>query len=223
MKYATIYTRFSPRPGAATCDSCEKQLDRCRAYCHRQNYVVFSYHSDEAISGGVLDRPGLSEALAQLTPGMILVIDSGDRLARDMLVSLTIRHEIEKTGATIEYADGSPNTTTPEGELFTNILAAFAQYERSRISLRTKRGIAKRQANGEWFGKPPVGWMRDLNNSKKLVENQHEQKAMESAKQLHKEGFSSETIALSLTDHYGSFRGNPWSARTIRRFLQEAP
>lgn len=220
MKQAIIYTRFSPRPDAETSQSCEKQHERCGNYCYNKNYTILNYYSDKAVSGKLFNRPELSAAIEQLKPGMVLVVDSGDRLARDMLVNLTIRHQVEQAGATIEYADGSPSTTTPEGELFTNMLAAFAQYERSRISFRTKRGLARRQANGEWFGKSPVGWMRDPKNSKKLVECEQEQRAINLAKYLTKKGWKSSSIAEILTGETGSFRGNPWSARTVRKILK---
>lgn len=222
MKQAIIYTRFSPRPNAKECTSCYNQEIRCFAYCKQKEHEVQGTYGDEGITGGTLDRPQLQAAIAALEPNNVLVVDSGDRLARDMLVNLTIRHQVAEAGATIEYADGSPSTTTPEGELFTNMLAAFAQYERSRISFRTKRGLAKRQANGEFFGKPPVGWMRDPGNSKKLVKCSLEQAAMEEAKCLAEIGRTSEHIAEVLTNYYGQFRGKPWSARTVRKIIAES-
>lgn len=220
MKQAIIYTRFSPRPNAKECDSCEKQEERCSTYCNNHSLRVAYFLEDEAVTGKVFDRPGLSAALERLEPGMILVVDSGDRLARDMLVNLTIRHQVEQAGATIEYADGSPSTMTPEGELFTNMLAAFAQYERSRISFRTKRGLARRKANGEWFGKPPVGWMRDPENSKKLVKCPEEQNIMSLILELHECRYSSRQIINELDMRVLHFRGKRWSPRTVRKVIQ---
>ena len=225
MTAAVIYTRFSPRPNARECDSCEKQEERCRAYCIQKGYrVVLNSLSDPDTSGGVLDRPGLSAAIRTIENfkgEVVLVVDAMDRLARDMLVSLTIRHEVERAGGRIEFANGTPVAETPEGRLFSNILAAFAAYERDRIRHATSRGMKRRQANGEWFGKPPVGWMRDPEDSKRLIRCEQEQKALEKMRELSRLGRPSHKIAELLTEEFGPFRGKPWSARTVRRIFQQ--
>jgi DNA invertase Pin-like site-specific DNA recombinase len=174
--------------------------------------------SDKAVSGKRLDRPGLNAALAALKPGMVLVVDTSDRLARDMLVCLTIRFRIEQAGAQLEYADGSPDHNTPEGELFQNLLAAFAQYERRRFARRTKAGLAKKKANGEWLGRPPIGWQIDK-VAKKLVRNEHEQLAIDFARRYAAAHQPSAWIALQLNTQFGPCRGKPWSDRTVRKLL----
>jgi len=222
MPAAVIYTRFSPRPNAEECDSCEKQEERCRAYCEHKGYRVVGVHSDEAVTGGVFERPALAAAIDSLGAcegGPVLVVDAVDRLARDMLVNLTIRYQVEKAGGRIEYANGTPTSTTPEGKLFSHILAAFAAYERDRVRYATSRGMKRRQANGEWFGRPPVGWMRDPEDSKKLLRCEQEQKALEKIRELSRVGHPSHKIAELLTEEFGQFRGNPWSARTVRKIV----
>ena len=96
-KQAIIYTRFSPRPNAAECDSCEKQMERCGQFCNNRELGSdgegIHVFSDEAVSGGELNRPGLQAAIEALEPGMVRVVDSSDRLARDMLGNLTIRQQ----------------------------------------------------------------------------------------------------------------------------------
>ena len=226
-KQAIIYTRFSPRPNAKECDSCEKQEERCLAYCKRKKYVSDSTlrarsFADRKISGGILDRPGLSRAIEALNPGDILVVDSSDRLARDMLVNLTIRHQVEQAGATIEYANGSPSEDTPEGRLFQNMLAAFAAYERDRIRLRTKQGLEKKRKNGErTTGKIPIGWKLDPDDPKRLVVCVRERQAILMACQFVREcSFPSELIAQYLDKLNGPCRGKPWSARTVRKLIK---
>ncbi|KKL81059.1 hypothetical protein LCGC14_1998600, partial [marine sediment metagenome] len=93
-KQAVIYSRFSPRPNAKGCDSCEKQEERCFILLDRKEYACHKRLRDEAVSGGILNRPGLLAALRLLKPGWILVVDSSDRLARNMLVNLTIRQQV---------------------------------------------------------------------------------------------------------------------------------
>lgn len=169
------------------------------------------------MSGNVLSRPGLAAAIEALEPGMVLVVDTVDRLARDMLVNLTIRHQVDKAGATIEFADGSPNEDTPEGKLFSHILSAFAAYERDRIAARTSAGLKRKQANGEWLGRPPVGY---IVVDKQLVENAFEQMAIKGIMRLSAdESYTSKDIAHRITQSYGLFRGNPWSARTVRKII----
>jgi len=220
MKQAVIYTRFSPRPNAQECDSCEKQEERCRVYCDRHGYEIVAVYSDKAVTGRVFDRPGLQDALSSLKPGMVLLVDVNDRMARDMLVALTIRFEVERTGATLEFADGSPGYSTPEGELFQNIMSAFAAYERSRFARRTKAGLAKKKARGEWHGKVPVGYRVE---GKRLVEHPGEQLAIRKARELRDHGWNSEVIADLLTQTIGLCRGKPWNERTVRRMLARDP
>lgn len=229
LKNAIIYTRHSPRPNSQECDSCKKQEERCRTFCSRHAFEVIDTFSDEGISGGVLNRLGLTraiDALARLgdVDTKVLIVDSVNRLARDMLVNLTIRHQVEQVGGVILYADETPDDRTPEGELFSNIMAAFASYERSKIRYATSRGMKKRQENGEWFGKPPVGYMLDPDCKTKLIRCEQEQKAIQRAFRWWEEaGYSSREIAECLTAEFGLFRGKPWSARTVRKILQDKP
>ncbi len=219
---AIIYTRFSPRPNADECKSNEKQLERCMAYRRQKGYVADGHYQDRKVSGSILQRPGLAAALCALKSGMILVVDSSDRLARDMLVNLTIRHEVEKAGATIEYADGSPTMTTPEGTFFQNMMAAVDTYERDRICLRTKKGLEKKRKNGErTTGEIPIGWKEDLEDPKRLVVDRRERKVIIEICEMHANGYPSGHIADSLDIlHEMGCRGKPWSPRTIRKLIK---
>ena len=220
-KQAIIYTRFSPRPNAAECDSCMKQRKRCIQYCANKKIGLRGVRvfSDEAVSGGDLIRPGLMEAINALKPGMVLVVDSSDRLARDMLVNLTIRQQVADAGATIKFADGSPCEDTPEGKLFQNILAAFSAYERDRIRLRTKQGLARKRKNGErTTSKIPIGWKLNPDDPKRLVKHFGELNAIRRMCCLASRGLSSKKIAVRL---FGSCRGKPWSDRTVRKMLKK--
>lgn len=224
MTSAIIYTRFSPRPNAKECDSCEKQQERCRIYCGQKGYEVRQCFHDENISGGDLNRPGLSFAIRCLLPGDILVVDSSNRLARDMLVNLTIRHQVEEAGATIEFADGTPPATTPEGWLFQNILAAFAAYERDRIKLNTKRGIARNRALGKKInGRIPTGMKEDPENPGMLVKCDRERNAILQVcrwKSLHQSMTTHEmAITLDVQPGIWLYRGSPWSPRLIRKII----
>jgi len=222
MRIAICYTRFSPRPDAGECKSNEKQEERCRAYCLRNGYHVAHCFGDAAISGGQADRPGLEAALRELKPGMVFVVDSSDRLARDLLINLTTRARITNAGGIIEFADGSPNTETPEGVLMQNILAAFAEYERARIAMRTKVGLKKKKDLGQHVGRIPIGYQID-SETKKLTLHGQEQKVIKYIRSLDDIAWKhagSREIAEYITDVFGLCRGKKWSQRSVRRIRQ---
>ena len=191
-------------------------------YCDQKGYAVAGRYFDKAVSGGLLIRPGLQTVLDKLESGDMLVVASSDRLARDMLTSLTIRQQVIDAGAMIEYADGTPPGTTPEGLLFQNILAAFASYERAKINARTKAGHEKRRKNGErTTGQIPIGWKPDPRDPKKLVVQAVEREAIINMCELSFEGYYSSQIAKALDRRFGPCREKPWSARTVRHLIRK--
>ncbi len=221
MRYGVIVTRFSDRPDSDNCHSHEKQLERCREYCEKNEILVpyASIYHDKAVSGIKLKRPELEAAIAAIIPGHVMVIDRADRLARDMLVALTIRARIKAQGGTIEYADGSPAGATPEEEFCANIFMAMAQYERARTSKWSREAAQKKALKCIRVGKIAIGWMLDPEDSTKVVRCQSERDATAEACALSWTGFSWDSIAESLTQKFGNCRGKPWSARTIRRIV----
>jgi len=223
-KQAIVYARFSPRPDASECDSITKQVERCQAYCDHKGYFIRHVHVDPNASGGTLERRGLRHALANLEKDWVLIVDRSDRLARDMLVSITIKQIIKEAGATIEYADGSPEEITPEGKLFQGILTLIAAYERDRIRLRTKLGLERKRRACQKISKiPPIGWEDDPVHIGSLRLNETEQDAIVYACRLKGEGKrSSFEIAELLNLSFGrsSCRGKPWNDRTVRRIIK---
>ena len=216
MPHAVLYARFSPRPNADECDSNHHQLERCKKYCLSKDYYIKGMYWDDSISGKTLIRPGLTNALDALQTGWVLIVDRQDRLARDLLVSLTIHHEVEKRGCTIEFADGSPIRTTPEGKLFQSMLAAFAAFECDKIAERTKIGMARKKAEGVWIGRPPIGYRVAEG---KLCTNESEQHAIKLLLQCYYEKFTPSETASWLNMHNGLLRDKPWTARKVLSVL----
>ncbi len=223
---AIIYTRFSPRPNAKDCDSNQKQYDRCSEFAKANGHIVLKSFSDNAVSGGDLDRPALEKMLDFLRrqnakDRIVVIVDCVDRLARDLLVNLTIRQQIEKANGELIFADGSLCGTSPEARFFVNMMAAVAAYERDRICHRTSRGIKKRQANGEHFGKVPIGYKRDPENGTKLLTCAMERRAIACARRYSEDGHESQNIADIITTKLGLFRGTRWKARTVRKMIKK--
>lgn len=128
---AILYARFSPRPNAAECDSCVKQLADLREFCTRMGWHVAGEFSDEDESGEDRERKGLASALAACKRGYVLLVTNWDRLARDTFFNLLVHEDLKKRGCALHSASQGPfSTDDPTVELLSTIFAAFAKYQR---------------------------------------------------------------------------------------------
>src|SRR5437762_942346 len=101
MTQAVVYGRFSPRPNPEECDSVEKQLERCRAYCTGHGYEVVAEFHDKDLSGGRADnRPGLQDAIATACrQKAVLCVYSLSRLARCTRDAIDLAERLNAAGA----------------------------------------------------------------------------------------------------------------------------
>lgn len=149
-----LYARFSPRPNASECDSCDKQLADMREYCAASQEAIRSEFRDDGVSGAILDRKGLSEAIRGLKRGDTLLVRDWDRLARKLFWQLEIARQVEKKGATLRSLHGGDWScaSDPAVKLLNNIMAAFAEYQRETTSIRTRRKMRKYVKEGRYMG-----------------------------------------------------------------------
>jgi DNA invertase Pin-like site-specific DNA recombinase len=111
----------------------------------------------EGVSGKKLsNRPVLKETLDRLDRGEAegLIVTKLDRLARSTIDFLTIMERAEKKGWKLIVLDFNIDTSTPAGRMIATVMAGFAQFERERISERTREGLALKKARGAKLGKP---------------------------------------------------------------------
>jgi DNA invertase Pin-like site-specific DNA recombinase len=105
----------------------------------------------EKISGSKAQRPELKDLLKQLRPGDVVTVTKYDRLSRSLQDLLTIVEVIQKNGAGFRSLAEDIDTTTPAGRLVFHVFASIAQFERERISERTKEApcpVARTQCRG---------------------------------------------------------------------------
>jgi DNA invertase Pin-like site-specific DNA recombinase len=132
----------------------EAQQIAVAALLERQGHTLVGEHT-EVESGRKADRPQLAAALAEVRQRKaILCVAKLDRLARDVELIARLVKETERNGfgglLFADFPDVDPST--PEGELFINQMAAFAQFEARRISQRTKAGLAVAKSRGVQLG-----------------------------------------------------------------------
>lgn len=127
----------------------DTQLDALKAAGAQR---IFS----DKISGSLRKRPELDRLLDQLRDGDVIVVTKYDRLARSLRDLLDIVEVIKARGAGFRSLAEDIDTTTPAGRLVFHVFASIAQFERERISERTKEGLEAARKRGRVGGRPPA-------------------------------------------------------------------
>lgn len=125
----------------------DAQLDAFRAIGAERIFL-------DQISGSRRARPELDRMLDQLRNGDVVVVTKYDRLARSLRDLLEIVDLIQKAGAGFRSLAEDIDTTTPAGRLVFHVFASIAQFERERISERTREGLEAARKRGKIGGRP---------------------------------------------------------------------
>lgn len=110
----------------------------------------------DRISGSRRARPELDRMLEQLRDGDVVTVTKYDRLARSLKDLLEIVDAIQAHGAGFRSLAEDIDTTTPAGRLVFHVFASIAQFERERISERTREGLEAARKRGRVGGRPPA-------------------------------------------------------------------
>ena len=98
-------------------------------------------------------RPELDTLLLRLQRGDELVVYKLDRLARSLIHLLKLLEKLDARGVQFRSLTEPVNTTTPAGRMFTQMMGAFAEFERALIRERCAAGVAAAKARGQVFGR----------------------------------------------------------------------
>ena len=110
----------------------------------------------DKITGTARSRPELDRLLDQLRKGDVITVTKYDRLARSLRDLLDIVDSIQARGAGFRSLAEDIDTTTPAGRLVFHVFASIAQFERERISERTREGLEAARKRGRVGGRPPA-------------------------------------------------------------------
>jgi DNA invertase Pin-like site-specific DNA recombinase len=102
----------------------------------------------ETVSGVKTDRPELIKLLGQVRKDDIVVVYKLDRLGRSLKHLLEVVAQLNSKQVGVQSISDAIDTTTPQGRLFFNISACFAEFERDLIRERTKSGLEAARARG---------------------------------------------------------------------------
>jgi DNA invertase Pin-like site-specific DNA recombinase len=148
---AAIYARVS-----TTDQTCENQLLELRQYCKARGWSIWAEFIDNGVSGAKDRRPALDDLLAHARRRRfdVLVCWRLDRLGRSLRHLVTLLGDLHDLGIGFISLGEGIDLGTPAGRLQLHILAALAEFERSRIQERVKAGLARVKAEGRRLGRP---------------------------------------------------------------------
>jgi site-specific DNA recombinase len=162
---AAIYARVST-PRQARDLKIDQQVARLERYVQRKGWSLDRerVYLDEGYSGASLNRPGL-DALrdaAAMAEFEVLLVSAPDRLARNYVHQVLLLEELQGRGCRVEFLE-RPMSQDPNDQLLLQIRGAVAEYERTLIAERMRRGRLARLRSGQllpWV-RVPYGYRTD--------------------------------------------------------------
>jgi DNA invertase Pin-like site-specific DNA recombinase len=205
---ALLYIRVSTNRQAKTGHSLDSQPTLLTEAATNDGYRVEVI--TETGSGRNSARPELNKALTRLAKGeaqALYALDT-DRLARSTMHLLQIAQLATKQNWRLAITSANVDTSTPAGEAFLTMAAAFAQFESGMISERVKRQHQARRDRGEVWGV-------SMGSTSKLPKE-----VREKVINLRATGLSLAKIAHQLTEAaIPTVSGGSWYPSTISRIL----
>jgi site-specific DNA recombinase len=144
----------------------EQQLELLIRYAKEHGWDLERgrIYRDEGYSGARLDRPGLDRLRDAVSRGEVdtLLVSSPDRLARRYAYQVWLLEEFERAGCRVIFLE-HPVSDDPQDALLIQIRGAVAEYERTVIADRMRRGrlAALRAGRMLPWSIPPFGYRAD--------------------------------------------------------------
>ena len=157
---AAIYARYSSenqRP-----ESIADQVASCRRLASERGFEVPDEHvyADEAASGALSDRSGLTALRAAAERGLfqVVLVDDLSRLARNTLLMLSVLEELRFNGVrVVSVADGL-DTEDEESAVGIQIRGIFNELQLTDLRKKTFRGQLGQKQRGFVVGEATYGY-----------------------------------------------------------------
>lgn len=238
------YARFSPRPSAEECESCDNQLSEIAEWIARNGHKnaapiaagsEWPGYRDDNTHGDPEDRPALEALVKELRRGEIVVVRDFDRVSRVASHRLGVAAQIAAKGARlVSLREGEYRPNDPATKLLFGIMANVGEFNRDNIKIATSKGMLRNiyRDNRVQGSKQPFGWEVDPDSPLVVYPNgkhggpskmrriEAEQVVIARIVAMYRdEGKSLGAITLALMGENVPCRGSKWYKSTVRDIL----
>lgn len=219
---ATGYCRVSSTGQQTTGTGLDRQEKVIKAYARKAGYRIIEIYL-EAITGTETDRPVFDNMLADLLDNgcRVIIVESLDRLARDLAVQMRLIALLTSKGIALLNASTGQNVTEsmesdPMLKAMINMQGVFSELDKNLLVRKLRKGReAAKAKSGRCEGRKPYGYYPG------------EQEVLDRIKQLRKKphgeprmNFSAVARTLNAEGHKARF-GGEWSGVVIKRIIKK--
>jgi site-specific DNA recombinase len=227
--YARVSTSWQEKEATI-----ESQIAALENYAQQQGYHLAPEHYfiDQAVSGARLVRPALDRLrdLASETVFEVVLCLSPDRLARNYAHQQVLLDLLKQVGVEVIFVNQPRLGDSPQEQLLLGIQGLFAEYERTLISERMRRGKLHRLRQGNrLYPSPPYGYryipVSQPGGGRWEVEPRQAAVVRHIYQWYTNEGLAIRAIAARLNEQSALFpppRDRPWTFGAVRRVLQQS-
>lgn len=222
MKKAALYVRVSSSRQVEEGHSLDEQQWRLREEAERRGYEVVKVYSENGVSGrSVRKRHVFQEMMGGVRYGDYdaIFVTKLSRFARSVKDTIVAVEELQRYGVDLICLEHNIDTTSANGKLFLNMLAAFAQYYSDQLSDQIKDAYRYADQRGGRVGMVPYGYRHDDDGL--LEKDDYEQSVIRKICEMTAAGVSRRGVCSALEDGgYRNRRGEvSWNLNVVQRII----
>jgi DNA invertase Pin-like site-specific DNA recombinase len=141
-------------------DGFPRQLAEIKAYAKAHGIRIVRVFEERGVCGETEweNRPAWSELVASLNGVKMILVESLNRLARELFIQEYILRDLKKRGVTLISIREQDIDSSPERILFRQIMGAIAQYDKTMIVMKLRGARQRMKAKmGRCEGAKPYG------------------------------------------------------------------
>jgi site-specific DNA recombinase len=227
---AAIYARVSS-PKQREGKTIESQIQEMVDFAKKNNLEIpEGWMFEDCIPGDFFERPGLDGLRDLIESGGpdVILFYCQDRLARSHTHQTLLLEEFKKCGVNVIFLNRKKPAETPEEHLLEQFLGVIAEYEKTQIAERCRRGRLHKARAGSVtvISSAPYGYRYIRDTVTGLARYELHQEEAETVLKLFQmygnEGHSMHALQTYLSENGKKTRSNSlkWDRKTLRNMLR---